>query len=410
MSFGKIYKNHYEKFIVVFLLVIFAILLVWQVSVTQESQNKKVDRIVNRRDGKSNYKTPYDFSSEQYKLESIFSQEVAQVAHAKSDDLQALSTDLMLSYKLARCVHCFKLIPIAHYPKKGMTENGECPLCGKKLVPKKYDDIDVGDRNGNGIPDEIELQMGFDLNDPMAVEIDSDNDGFTFREEYLAKTKWDDPASHPPLAAKLSVVSISNSKVRDIILKRISFPDNNQDPNAYEFSFNVTEGKRSKTYFARMNEPFKVGDNIYEVVSVEKPSSTNNDVLQKETVVSIRRNEDTKGLLKAKVNTPMDDPRETVVFLNSITGRYEQHLNGATIKLGNETLGNESFRIITVNPVASTVTVESEKGSSAGPKIIFEIQKMAAPSNNQMMGGGMMYRGGMNGGRNVNGRSRPFVD
>ena len=73
MSFGKIYKNHYEKFIVVFLLVIFAILLVWQVSVTQESQNKKVDRIVNRRDGKSNYKTPYDFSSEQYKLESIFS-------------------------------------------------------------------------------------------------------------------------------------------------------------------------------------------------------------------------------------------------------------------------------------------------------------------------------------------------
>ena len=85
-------------------------------------------------------------------------------------------------------------------------------------------------------------------------------------------------------------------------------------------------------------------------------------------------------------------------------------MNGATIKLGNETLGNESFRIIAVNPVASTVTVESEKGSSAGPKIILEIQKMAAPSNNQMMGGGMMYRGGMNGGRNVNGRSRPFVD
>ena len=72
-----------------------------------------------------------------------------------------------------------------------------------------------------------------------------------------------------------------------------------------------------------MNEPFKVGDNIYEVVAVEKPNSTNNDVLQKETVVSICRNEDTKGLLKAKVNAPMDDPKETVVFLNSITGRYE---------------------------------------------------------------------------------------
>ena len=51
--------------IVLFLLIIFAVLLVWQVSVTQESQNKEVDRIVSRRDGKSNYKTPYDFAGEE---------------------------------------------------------------------------------------------------------------------------------------------------------------------------------------------------------------------------------------------------------------------------------------------------------------------------------------------------------
>ena len=73
MSFGKIYKHHYEKFIVLFLLIIFAVLLVWQVSVTQESQNKEVDRIVSRRDGKSNYKTPYDFAGEEFQLSHIFS-------------------------------------------------------------------------------------------------------------------------------------------------------------------------------------------------------------------------------------------------------------------------------------------------------------------------------------------------
>lgn len=399
MSFGKIYKHHYEKFIVLFLLIIFAVLLVWQVSVTQESQNKEVDRIVSRRDGKSNYKTPYDFAGEEFQLSHIFSQDVAQVDHSRSDDLESLQTDLMLSYKLARCVFCYKLIPVGYYPKKGMTQNGKCPLCDKQLVPKKYDDIDVGDRNGNGIPDEVELRMGFDLNNPYAVEEDTDGDGFTFREEFLGKTKWDDAASHPPLAAKLSVVDIRNSKVKGLLLKRITFPEASQDSNSYEFSFNVTEGRRSKTYFARMNEPFKVGEDIYEVVAVEKPGSTDREVLQKETVVSICRNDDMKGLLKAKVNTPVDDPKETVIFMNAITGRYEQHLNGETIKLGDEELGQESFRIVAVNPVSSTVTVESEEGS---PKVVFEIQKMAAPSNNRMMGGGMMNRGMMGG----SGRSR----
>ena len=67
--------------------------------------------------------------------------------------------------------------------------------------------------------------------------------------------------------------------------------------------------------------------------------------------------------------------------------------------MGNEELGQESFRIVAVNPVSSTVTVESEEGS---PKVVFEIQKMAAPSNNRMMGGGMMNRGMMGG----SGRSR----
>ncbi len=97
-------------------------------------------------------------------------------------------------------------------------------MCGKELVPKRYDDVDPDDRNANGIPDITELQMGFDLNDPYAVETDTDGDGFTFREEFLAGTKWDDAESHPPLAAKLSVYQVAKTKVNGLLLKRINYP------------------------------------------------------------------------------------------------------------------------------------------------------------------------------------------
>ena len=87
MSFGKFYQNHYEKIILVFLLIIFALLLVWQVSFTQEAQNKRIDSIVTKKDGPSDYKSPYDFNGADFDLDQIFSKDHAWHSIAKSDDL-----------------------------------------------------------------------------------------------------------------------------------------------------------------------------------------------------------------------------------------------------------------------------------------------------------------------------------
>jgi len=167
MAFKKFYHHHYEKFLLGFLLVVFALLLVWQVSVTQEAQSKEVKQIVDRRDGASNYKSKYDFDGEEFSVGKAFGQGQSwENTHTKSDKVSSLSTDLFTSYKLSRCPHCYKYIPMDCFPKKGMKKDGACPLCKGKLVPKRYEDIDAGDRNGNGIPDEVELAHGFSLDDP----------------------------------------------------------------------------------------------------------------------------------------------------------------------------------------------------------------------------------------------------
>ena len=408
MSLGKFSKNHYEKIILVFLLIIFAILLVWQVSVTQEAQNKRVDKIVNRKDGGSNYRSPYDFNSAEFDLNAIFSKDLAWQRHEKSDSLDSLRTDLLVGYQLARCVYCNKLIPAASYPKKGMTENGKCPMCGKELVPKRYDDVDPDDRNANGIPDITELQMGFDLNDPYAVETDTDGDGFTFREEFLAGTKWDDAESHPPLAAKLSVYQVAKTKVNGLLLKRINYPSETaQNQNDYEFSFRCVYGNRTRTQFVKINETFKLNDkdeNTYKVISVKKPNSKNYDVLQNEAVVTICRNDDYDNLLSAQVDKPIDDPKETVIFYNSITNHFESRLNGSEFEIGNNTMGRETFRIIAVDPVESTATVEGVDAPSMGDNKTFVIQKSSIQEEDNGYGGGYggypmggNYRGTSNG-------------
>jgi len=120
------------------------------------------------------------------------------------------------------------------------------------------------------------------------VEQDTDNDGFTFREEYFGKTNPDDASSHPPLAAKLSVVEVFNDKLNEVMLKRIGFPDNLDNLSEYEFffKFTIVNGKKKTTrsVTAKYREPFVVeGSGTYEVVEVNRPASSDSKTLKKQT-------------------------------------------------------------------------------------------------------------------------------
>lgn len=91
------------------------------------------------------------------------------------------------------CDGCHKPIPAG-----GKT----CPLCGAEQVADEKPQLDT---DGDGIPDDLEKELGLDPNDASDADGDLDGDGFTNTEELTAKTDLKDKNSHPDYLDDLSV-------------------------------------------------------------------------------------------------------------------------------------------------------------------------------------------------------------
>jgi hypothetical protein len=92
-----------------------------------------------------------------------------------------------------RRVKCSKCGEVLRGDVKAMPK---CPACG---TPQEAEKVVVLDADGDGIPDEWEKANGLSSSDPADASLDSDGDGFTNLEEYLAKPKTNpqDPKDHP---------------------------------------------------------------------------------------------------------------------------------------------------------------------------------------------------------------------
>ena len=95
-------------------------------------------------------------------------------------------------HKKITCVICEKKIPASSV---------FCPFCGERQI--------VADSDSDGMPDDWELEFGFDPEDDSDAEEDADNDGFSNREEYLHSTNPLDPDDNPSnKALKLKIVKV----------------------------------------------------------------------------------------------------------------------------------------------------------------------------------------------------------
>ena len=78
----------------------------------------------------------------------------------------------------------------------------KCPFCGV-AQPKKIK-VSV-DSDKDGLPNDYEISIGLNPNDPTDAKGDLDKDGFTNLEEYLAKTNPKDASDHPDYLDSLFV-------------------------------------------------------------------------------------------------------------------------------------------------------------------------------------------------------------
>jgi hypothetical protein len=67
-----------------------------------------------------------------------------------------------------------------------------------------FDLTTLADSDGDGMPDTWESQYGFNSGDPADADLDTDSDGLTNRDEYLARTDPTDPGSSLRLGVSVS--------------------------------------------------------------------------------------------------------------------------------------------------------------------------------------------------------------
>jgi len=138
-----------------------------------------------------------------------------------------------------QCVDCRRPIPY---------EAEACPFCRAKQPVDPADDPER-DLDRDGLKDVWELKYGLNPRDPSDAEKDSDGDGFTNIEEFLASpaTSPTDPNDSPSIVMKLCVQSLVADPFHLRFKSVIRLPG-----NAKQFAIN-TRGN-SKTYFKKIGE------------------------------------------------------------------------------------------------------------------------------------------------------------
>jgi hypothetical protein len=143
------------------------------------------------------------------------------------------SNRVMVPELRVRCVNCER--PIAYAAPA-------CPFCHAAQPVVLPGDIDR-----DGMPDEWEEQYALNPRDADDAGTDADQDGFSNREEFDNKTNPKDPASHPPLVAKMSVKDIKPIPFK-LVFKGVSRVEGGKQL----FQLNLTAGGR--TFWKEMNQ------------------------------------------------------------------------------------------------------------------------------------------------------------
>jgi len=249
-------KRHYEKVILMGLLLAFISIMIRVVIIVNQTQQITEDDLqIPHMD--ANYEV-HDSASDELRPE-VFLKKTGLVWNASTvRDVKSFAnfyTDLLAPFPMAVCPHCKALAPRCFF------EDGKrCPECGQELktpprsgsyrafIPTK------DDSDGDGIKDQEEDRFGLDKLNPYDSQYDLDGDGFTNVYEIQQGYSPLIAAQHPPFWERLRFLGM-NRIVLPVKFLGIKAPEGAEDANLFELQFSsVNKRGRERKFSKRIND------------------------------------------------------------------------------------------------------------------------------------------------------------
>ena len=379
-------KRHYEKLLLLLMLVLFIGIMIYVVQVAEQARSVKDSELTFREsDLKRNIvkvKTPEELSKD-YNAGKIIADGKSnwkESTQRESFDKNTPSvagtySDLVEAVRIASCPHCKKLIPRFYFKN-----NVKCPACAVPLadVPSRPKErrrfITESDFDGDGMPNSYETAKGLNPNDPTDQVADKDRDGYSNLFEFENGTDPTNPKDRAPLwyrlryitmesvilPLKLRAISTQNYKEKDRWILQFSFPVISRKTGKVIMDGNVP---RETSESHSIGDTIKIEDKIYKIAdanfeqrqlgkdrvvdlsTVKLVQVLAQDATIKPDVLIVQVNKDLrsndKRLVLEDVGTPITNDSG-----RGDNGRRKYIIKvGQTIRLGNRNTDVESYRL-----------------------------------------------------------------
>jgi len=351
--------KHYEKIILAAFLLIFISALIYLIMVFSKSTEINEDDLTLIRRS-ADYNSKFD----ELGNESVKKDKDKKYAFLKQLDTQQVwtktinkntnspvSTDLMDPIPAARCPKCKKIIPLIYFKN-----NDKCILCGAELHPTKKIKVDAGteDKDGDLIPDMWESLHKMNPDSADDKMKDKDDDAYANYIEYSAdpQTNPDDSTSHPPLAWRLSLRGVKQTKIPLLLFNVMK--NNSEDKTKWLVQIKIKDRrKRWKSVFVKLDADIKLGKNLYKIKDIIfEEKEKYNPKLKQPMRMNVSR-----IIIQNTVNdsdTPITVHMKQNVYENLVKIRLTDFFNekrytvkeGDTLVAGDDIVGREKYKII----------------------------------------------------------------
>jgi len=203
----------------------------------------------------------------------------------------------------------------------------------------KIEAITPESKDPDGITVAWKRKYGFALDDPTVASQDTDHDGFTNKEEFLAGTDPRDANSRPPVVLKLRVTAYN------YVAFKMEFKGANPQPDgSYKYQVNLISPNRRTLIVVKDQEVegYRVGNYTESIVERYNDRSKMTEKVDESTLdmINIKLNE----VVKLVLNKKTESDESQIAFATQIQGKEPEP---AQIKRGNSfTLDAVSYQVL----------------------------------------------------------------